>query len=365
MVDFSTHLSRVRELLAEKGLNTLIVMGSSNIQYLIGSDAPSAAIVNFDDIVTLSSRLEFTRTLDEAKLGKHFTYLKEGEVAEYENAILGGFYDALKKLLEGAGKGRWGYAGLSQEARRRLEEELGSTGVDLTKDFLTLRRRKDPSEVEALRSAARVAERALAKAITMLETGITEAEVAAEITSCIMRCGCEPSFPPIVAFGEHSAHPHAKPSLRKLRRGDPVKIDLGARVDGYCSDLTRTLTYGGCDGKFQGKFWAVLKAQERAIEVIKPGVQAREVHMTAVETLRREKLLMYFNHGLGHGLGLDIHEEPYLNAEATTSLLPGDVVTVEPGIYVYGAFGIRVEDIVLVTEQGPEVLTSFPKFLTL
>lgn len=352
-------------MMSEKGLSTIVVMGSSNIHYLVGCDAPSAVVVSSNDIVTLSTRLEYMRTLDEAKYGKHLTYTRNGDTAEFENAIRGDFYDALRKLLESTGGGKWGYAGLSQEVRRKLEERLGSTGIDLTSDFMTLRRRKDPYEVEALRSAARVAERALSKAASMLEPNLSEVEVTAEILSYILKCGCEPSFPPIVAFGEHAAHPHAKPSLRKLRKGDLVKIDLGARVDGYCSDLTRTFTYGEYNGKHKSAFWAVLRAQEHSIEALKPGVQAREVHRRAIEVLKRENLSMYLNHGLGHGVGVDIHEEPFLNAESTTTILSGDVVTVEPGVYIRGAFGIRIEDMVLVTEEGPELLTSFPKLLEL
>lgn len=365
MVNFVRHAMMTQGILTQKGLSALLVMGASNILYLVGTDAPSAAVVYEDGRVkTLSSRLEYVRTLDEAQLGEHYTFSREGDLAEYENAIRGDFYAAVKELLADVPRGKLGHAGVSQGARRKLEE-MGIDGIDVSSDFIELRRRKEPSEVEALRSSARLAEEALARAVSTLEAGVTEAEVTAEIVSFMLRNGFQPSFPPIVAFSENAAHPHARPSLRRLRVGDVVKIDLGARVEGYCSDLTRTFIYGEASELPKRIYYAVLKAQEASIEALRVGVPAREAHLRALRMLKNEGLSKYFNHGLGHGVGVDIHEEPYLNAESDVVLSPGNVVTVEPGVYIRGTCGVRIEDMVLVTEGGPEVLTSFPKFLEL
>lgn len=364
MVNFDRHVANVEELMSQKALRALVVMGSSNIFYLVGSDAPSAVVV-FDDgnVLTLSTRLEYVRTLEETRVGTHFTFYKGVELAEFENAIKGDFQTALKELLKDAPAGKIGAVGLSQDVKKKLEDNLGFEVSELTRDFLKLRRRKEPSEVEALRSAARVAEKALTRALSVLEEGVTEADVAAEIIDCMLRSGSQPSFSPIVAFGEHAAHPHAKPSLKKLRKGSVVKIDLGARVEGYCSDLTRTFIFGYVKDDIKKAFQTVLNAEETSIDLVKPGVQAREVHQRAVAVLKEGGLLKYFNHGLGHGVGIDVHEEPYINAESDTLLQPGDVVTIEPGAYVKGVYGIRVEDTILVTENGAELLTCFPKTL--
>jgi Xaa-Pro aminopeptidase len=364
-VDFADHVKRVvEEIVVKKGLDALIVASPPNIFYLVGSDAPSAVVLFSDSSVrTLSSRLEYTRALDEARLGEHFVFSKSEDVCEYENIVKGDFYEALASLVKGSREGRLGAAGFSPEALRKLEEKVGGGVADVTADFKLVRRSKDPSEIAAIRAAVHVAERALAKALGNLERGVTEAEIAAIIASEIIKSGAELAFPPIVAFGEHAAHPHAKPGLRRLKDGDLVTIDLGARVEGYCSDITRTVAFGKAGENEKRVFNAVLRAQEEALALLKAGVEAREAHMRAYEVLKSEGLSKYFNHGLGHGVGVEIHEDPSLNAESQAKLVHGDVVTVEPGVYVHRVGGVRIEDMALVLEGKAELLTSFPKRL--
>ncbi len=363
MVDFAGHVRRVVEsVVVEKNLAALIVSSPSNVLYLVGSDAPSAVLLFSDGSVkTLSSRLEYVRTLDESRLGEHFVFAKSEDVGEYENVVRGDFYEALAELVKEVRGGKLGAVGFSSEALRKLEEKVGGGVIDATADFKMVRRVKEPSELAAMRSAASLAERALAKALNGLERGVTEAEVAAAIAAEIIKSGAELAFPPIVAFGEHAAHPHAKPGLRELREGDLVKIDLGARVEGYCSDITRTVAFGRVDETKKRAFKAVLKAQEEALASLRAGVEAREVHLRAYDVLRKEGLSKYFNHGLGHGIGVDVHEDPALNAESQAKLLQGDAVTVEPGVYVRHWGGVRIEDMALVKAEQAELLTSFPR----
>jgi Xaa-Pro aminopeptidase len=363
VVDFAGHVRRViQEVLVKKDLAALIVAAQSNVFYLTGSDAPSTAILFLDGSVkTLSSRLEYTRTLDESRLGEHFVYTKSEDTSEYENVIKGDLYEAISELVKEMRGSKLGAAGFSTEALRKLEEKLGSSLVDVSGDFKLVRRVKEPSELAAMRRAVSVAERALSKALDSLERGVTEADLTAEIISVILRSGAELAFPPIVAFGDHAAHPHAKPGLRELREGDLVKIDLGARVEGYCSDLTRTVVYGRADERKRRAFEAVLKAQEEALALLKAGVEAREAHLRAYEVLKKEGFSKYFNHGLGHGVGIDVHEDPLLNAESQAKLVEGDVVTVEPGVYLHRWGGIRIEDMALVAGERAELLTSFSK----
>lgn len=365
MVDFRGHVERVvEELLHELRLKALIVMGSSNILYLVATDAPSAAMIHEEgSAITLSSRLEYTRALDEARLGTHYAFTKSEDVCEYESVVRGDLYEALKELA-GRVEGSVGYVAPSQDVRNKLAEVLGQRCVDASEKFKSLRRRKDASEVEAVKRAIEVAERAMERALSSLERGVTEVEVAAEIVSLILRSGAQPAFPPIVAFGEHAAHPHANPSLRKLRDNDFVKVDLGARVEGYCSDLTCTIIFGGENGEKGRLLKAVVKAQEEAVKLLKAGAEAKEVHTRAYEVLKDFGLSKYFVHGLGHGIGVDVHEDPYLSAESAARLAEGDVVTVEPGVYVRGLGGVRVEDVFLITGDGCEQLTSFPRVLS-
>ncbi|MCS7104516.1 MAG: Xaa-Pro peptidase family protein [Thermofilaceae archaeon] len=365
MVDFTKHVKAVvQNILVKKELNALVVMGASNIHYLTGTDAPSAAIVYLDsNVKTLSSRLEYTRTLDESCLGEHYVYTKSEDTSDYENIIRGDFFNALKELVSNAPEGKLGIAGVSGDNRRKLEEKIGYSGIEATSEFLTLRRAKNPSELEAIKKAVNVAEEAMKRALNILEKGITESEVAAEILSFILRSGAQQSFQPIVAFGEHAAHPHAKPGLRRLERGNLVKIDLGARIEGYCSDLTRTVVFDRKNDLYKTLLAVVNEAQEHAISLMKPGVPARAVHMAAYDILKKKDLAKFFNHGLGHGVGIDVHEEPYLSAESENKLSPGDVVTVEPGVYIYRTGGVRIEDMVFIGEDSPLILTKFPKLI--
>ena len=353
---------RVLELVESRGLDAVIVLLQSNIFYLTSSDAPSAAVLFHDGrLVALAPRLEYLRALEEVSEGEVYAYARFFEPSEYEKIIAGDLYDALASLLKQEDTRALGAVGAPLEARQKLSEKLGREPADITKDFAALRRSKDQEELRLMRRAVAIAEEAMRAAVDNLERGVTEVEVLARVLSVIARRGALPSFTPIVAFGEHSAHPHAKPSARELREGDLVKLDLGARVGGYCSDITRTFVYGKPSPKQERLFKAVLRAQQRALEAVAKGAPAKQVFFKAYDTLKEEGLHTYFNHGLGHGVGIDIHEAPTLNSESDEALVENDVVTVEPGVYLAGYGGVRIEDMVLVVEGGYEELTRFAK----
>ena len=172
----------------------------------------------------------------------------------------------------------------------------------------------------------------------------------------------EVSFPPIVAAGAHGALPHAMPRDVEIPRGVLVVVDLGARLDGYCSDCTRTLATGPLDDREREAYEGVLEAQEAALDAVRAGADCRAVDAAAREAVKA-RVGVGFDHGLGHGVGLEVHEGPRLAPSAEGALRAGNVVTVEPGVYVPGEFGIRIEDLVVVTDDGCEVLTGFPKEL--
>jgi Xaa-Pro aminopeptidase len=227
-----------------------------------------------------------------------------------------------------------------------------------------LRLRKDAAEIEAIRAAARLADTALEEVLERGLAGRTERDVALDIEFTMRRLGAQaPSFPPIVAGGAHGALPHAEPRDVAIEPGVLCVIDWGAQLDGYASDCTRTFATGEVDRRDAEIYELVRRAQEAALAAVRPGPTAREVDAVAREIIEAAGHGEHFGHGLGHGVGVEVHEGPRLSRQSDDRLAAGQVVTVEPGVYVPGATGVRIEDLVAITEDGCEVLSSLPKEL--
>ncbi|MEP0842486.1 MAG: aminopeptidase P family protein, partial [Phycisphaerae bacterium] len=225
-----------------------------------------------------------------------------------------------------------------------------------------LRAIKDRSEVSAIERAIRVAEEAFGALLRRIRIGWTERRIAAELLAEMLRRGAAgPSFPIIVAEGPNSALPHARPGDRRVRAGSVLLIDWGAVVDHYRSDLTRVVFIRRIPPRFRRMYGQVLEAQEAAIRAIRPGVPMSAVDAAARRRLQKAGLARYFTHSTGHGLGLDIHEPPRVAVKIDEPLQAGMVITIEPGVYLPGVGGVRIEDDVLVTPQGGRVLTRVPK----
>jgi Xaa-Pro aminopeptidase len=224
---------------------------------------------------------------------------------------------------------------------------------------------KDREEIGAIRAAIDCAERAFTMARAGLRLDDTEKDLADQIEAAQRRLGASgSSFPPIVAVGAHAALPHYRPGgVTRIGDSDFVLVDWGASRAGYKSDLTRVVVTGKVSPKFTNVYQSVLRAQALAIAAIRPGAKAGDVDALARSVLDEAGLGSYFDHGLGHGIGLEIHESPRLRKDAETVLRPGMVVTVEPGVYLPGWGGVRIEDDVLVTPDGHEVLTHVPREL--
>ena len=226
------------------------------------------------------------------------------------------------------------------------------------------RRCKGPEEIAHIESAARIVDAALEATARLARAGAAESDIALELELQMRRRGSEePAFPPIVAAGPHSALPHAQPTDRWLAAGDLVCIDCGATVGGYRSDLTRAWVVGEPDAEQRRVHAAVLRAHDRALALVGPGVISDRLNDAAYEELAAAGIGDWWRHGVGHGVGLDIHEAPSLRARAGTELAAGDVVTIEPGAYRAGWGGVRVEDLVLVTETGARTLSAAPTAL--
>ncbi len=229
----------------------------------------------------------------------------------------------------------------------------------------TLRLVKEADEVEAMRAAARLADEAFEEVLADGLAGRTERELAASLERAMRELGARrPSFDTIVAAGPHGALPHATPRDVRIAPGQLVTIDWGAELDGYCSDCTRTVAVGAVDDERREVYEMVLAAQLAGLEAVRAGAVARAVDSAARDVITAAGYGERFGHGLGHGVGLAIHEGPRLSQRATGEITAGNAVTVEPGIYIAGRFGIRIEDLVIVTEEGCEILTSIPKQLT-
>lgn len=215
---------------------------------------------------------------------------------------------------------------------------------------------KDQSELATIRAAASISNRALRQTLPYIRPGITESELAGRLDFQIRKLGARNSFETIVAFGPNASRPHHQPGKKKLKKKDAVLIDFGARYKGYCSDITRCFTLGGMTALYRRIYDVVEQAQAAAIQAIRPGVKLTQVDAVARQVIEKSGLPVY-GHGTGHGFGLEIHESPFLKPEAKDTLQPGQILTIEPGIYMPGKLGVRIEDDVLVTETGRKILT--------
>ena len=227
-----------------------------------------------------------------------------------------------------------------------------------------LRAVKDDGELDAIRAAARLADDALTEVLGRGLVGRTEREVALDLEFTMRRMGAEAaSFPPIVAAGDHGALPHAVPRDVAIPSGTLCVIDWGAQLDGYASDCTRTYATGEIDPRDAEVYALVQRAQEAALAAVRPGPTGREIDAVARTIIDAAGHAEHFGHGLGHGVGLAVHEGPRLSKQGDTTLRAGMVVTIEPGVYVPGAVGVRIEDLVIVTDDGAEVVSSLQKDL--
>jgi Xaa-Pro aminopeptidase len=219
-----------------------------------------------------------------------------------------------------------------------------------------VRSSKDSSEVATIKTAASIAAQALKQTRRYMKPGVSENELAGILNLQMRKLGATNSFDTIVAFGPNASRPHHQPGKKKLKQTDTILIDFGAKYKGYCSDITRCFAIGRPTAFYKKVYDTVQQAQAAAIQTIKAGVEMVKVDSAARETIRKNNLPVY-GHGSGHGFGLEIHESPFLKAESKGRLKAGQVITIEPGVYIPGKLGVRIEDDVLVTETGCRILT--------
>ena len=344
---------RLEAALAERELDRMLVTDLTNIRYLTGFTGTNGACVCGPGIRAFLTDFRYTERA-------------EAEVEGWETITAEG--DWLAVIAERL-QGRIGFEDDQMAVRSlaKLEEKLGE-GVEAVPAggaVEKLRRVKDAEELAAIEAASALADEVWQWSVERGLAGRSEREVARAAEARIRELGGDPSFPAIVAAGPNGALPHAEPGARPIGKGELVVFDMGAQLDGYCSDGTRTYATGEPGEEARAVYATVLEAQLASLEAIRPGVKGEDVDAVARRIIDEAGHKEHFGHGLGHGVGLEVHEGPRLSPKSDDLLAPGEVVTVEPGIYLPGKLGVRIEDFVVVTEDGYRNLSTLPKELTL
>jgi Xaa-Pro dipeptidase len=358
---YEARLSRIREWMKKENVGVMLVTSPPNVYYLTGFDCHP-----HERFMALCLKASGEAALIVPTLEK-----EEAEKTGFGHIVtVSDTDDPMAKLRAVVGDGTHGRLAVEKQhmtvARyEQLQTVFGEAKAVAAEDLLLgMRLRKDAAEAAIMRKAAEIADRAVEAGIQAIAIGKTEQELVAVVESTMMSLGASgTSFSTIVLAGEKSALPHGTPGNRKIQKGDFVLFDLGAVYEGYCSDITRTVVVGEPTDKQREIYEAVLAANLAGIEAAKPGRKALEVDRAAREVIEKAGYGEHFTHRVGHGLGIEVHEFPSMHGNNEQEIVPGMVFTIEPGIYVPEIGGVRIEDDVLVTEDGVEILTSYPKTL--
>lgn len=355
VIDVSSRLSRLRQRMAEAEVDTLYINSPVNRRYLSGFTGSAGAVVLRQDQAWLLVDFRYVEQAKEQAPGFQLVEIKK-------------MTESLSALFQEIGARRVGFESqhVTVHAYRQLTEAIPGVEWVPTEQWVeSIRGIKDEAELVLMQKAIDLTDAAFSHILDFLAPGRTEREIAMELEFFMRRGGAERlSFPPIVASGPNGALPHAVPTDRQLQKGDLVTLDFGCVVGGYCSDLTRTVVVGSADEKARSLYELVLEAQEAGIQGVTPGRTGREVDAIAREVIAAAGYGDRFGHGLGHGVGLEVHEEfPRLSVHSDVVLAPGMVTSVEPGVYIPGWGGIRIEDLVLVEADGRRILSRSDKQL--
>jgi Xaa-Pro aminopeptidase len=353
-------LALLQARLADEGVDALLVSRPENRRYLSGFQADDAALSESSGHLLVTAEKAFLLT--------DFRYQEEAaeEAPGFEVRVYPkGLADLLAEILPGEGIKRLGFESdyLVHDAVIRLTRALDGIEALPTLEIVSdLRAVKDDQEVEAIEASLAVIEEVVDGLMARLEPGMTEREAAWWVAESLWKRGADEAFETIIASGPNAAKPHARPSDRRLKEGETIIIDAGARLDGYCSDITRTAWLGPPSEKFKQVYAIVRRAQLAAIEGIRAGLAANRADALAREVIEAAGFGQAFGHSLGHGVGLAAHEAPSLSSLKATPLTAGNITTIEPGIYLPGWGGVRLEVMSLVTEDGCRVLGGLERF---
>ena len=355
-VSVAGRVDRLRAVLAERGAPPrMIISAPSNRRWLTGFTGSAGRVIVTPDRLVL---------VTDGRYGHQAERQGDAAGADGLEVLVGQtLVEQRSKVMSVISSGEVGAesAAMTRADWVWFEPELSLVAVDGSVEGL--RRAKDPAERDLIASAADIASSALADVASMLVPGVSEREIRDELEYRMRRLGADgPSYETIVASGPNNAAlPHARPTHRQFEEGDLVVIDVGALVDGYHSDMTRTYVVGDPTVEQLRWFECVRRAQQAGLDAVRPGIRVCDVDAAVRAAIDDVGLGDLFTHGTGHGVGLDIHEDPFLGRASRTELEVGDVVTIEPGLYRVGVGGLRIEDLVEVTPDGHRNFTALPK----
>ena len=358
---FQKRLSSFRERLVKIPPDAAWIIQPENRRYLSGFKAEDAQLNESSGSLLITHKANFLIT------DSRYETVARKEAPDFEVILFNkGLLEGLPELIESLGIKKLGFEedhltwGLHQKLAKKLRTIISPIRLSPLKEIVEdMRLIKDNDEIQAMTASAGLMSEILDEVIEGLEPGLTEKSIAWQIEGLARERGAEAlAFPSIVASGPNGALPHAVPTSRKLVTGKPIVLDVGLKVDGYCCDMTRTVFLGKPETRFRKIYKIVRQAQLAALQEIRPGVESTYPDSVAREVIKDAGFGEYFGHSLGHGVGLATHERPRLSPQGPVVLKEGMVVTVEPGIYLPGKGGVRLEEMVVIEKNGPRILTT-------
>ena len=350
-----THFEKIAAELEGRGLDAMLITSEPGEFYAVGFHGEGVALITPDKTWYYTD----SRYIEAAQ-----QQITGAQVAQLPKGVR--YRDLVGDLVKEAGVSRLGFEEqyVSVADHTIWTENIEAEFVPASELLTELRQVKDENELAAMREAQRITDEALLEILNFIKPGLTESEVAARLTYIMARKGAERnSFDPIVACGPNGSKPHAVPGPDVIQKGQFVTMDFGCVVGGYCSDMTRTVAIGQPSEEMELVYNTVLKAQLAGIAVAKAGVTGKEVHEAGAKVIADAGYGEYFGHGFGHSLGIEIHENPGFHLRNDKPIPAGALLSAEPGIYLPGRFGVRIEDVIMLTEEGCVDITRSPKQL--
>ncbi|MEM2007312.1 MAG: aminopeptidase P family protein [Sulfolobales archaeon] len=360
---------RVLDIMETNSIDVLILTQPSNVTYLTGISRSSGTVLVVErggSVTALVPALDYWRVVNTSRLSElvvkpYATY----QLPDIDLRLVELPHSYIPKMLKELGLVKVAADNPYGRIVFEVEKSLGIKVTDLSESIADLRAIKHQEELELMKRALSITEGAVEKALSELKPGVSEKVIAATIEYYMRLSGADGlAFESIVAFRDNAAYPHAVVTDRLLRNGDPVVIDVGAQVESYSSDLTRTVLVGGVSDEVRRSVEVVSEAVDAAVDAVCDGVVAEEVDTRARDVVRRAGLGKYFVHSLGHGVGIEVHEKPRIAQGSKDVLKEGMVVTIEPGVYVVGQYGIRIENMVVVRKGRAEPLNRLSKVIS-
>jgi Xaa-Pro aminopeptidase len=353
-MQYINRISRIRSKLAHLEIEAFLFFDMKNIRYLTGFSGSEGTL--------LVGKNKFLLMVDGRYVTQAKGEVKKANIVEYNDKMEG----IVREVTEsGSQKVGFESGAISFDSYLSLRDKLEKVELrPISKEISSIRAVKDENEIESIQKAVEISSQALISTLDLVKPGTRERDIALELEYRMRGEGAEKvSFETIVASGENTALPHATAGYRKFKHGDFIVIDYGAVYDGYNSDETCTFIIGSVTDRQKEIYGIVKDAHDKAVDSVRAGVSCKEVDRIARSHIEDAGLGRYFSHGTGHGVGLDVHEAPRLFTKAEGYLEEGMVITIEPGVYIPDQWGVRIEDMVLVKEDGCEVLTKIPKDL--